>query len=124
MDDMLFWKVREGHLSEQQMTCLCFLLDGNWHDRRELRRVEGMKNVAPSTISERIIRPLESIDLVEQEARSVKEGSKQKKNFVRIRKDIDVHRLHLLIEYSANRLVTKYRKKKCRKSQFLPGDAK
>jgi hypothetical protein len=97
-------------LTDKQVECLYVLMDGNWHERGEISRL--IKNYIPANISGRIIKPLEREGIVEQEERPIREGSKKLKKFVRINKDYDEHRLHLLIEYSANDLVLKYSKKK------------
>ena len=104
-------------LTDQQLECLWVLNDGNWHDHRNI----GMhsKIFIPSNITGRIIRPLENRGIVEQEDRPIKEGSRKPKKFVRIRQDADARNLHLLIEYSANDLVLKYRKKQPEKADFF-----
>lgn len=95
-------------LTDKQLESLYLLMDGNWHDHAEISR--KTRTFIPANISGRIVRPLEDRGIIEQEERSVKEGSKKVKKFVRIRKDVDEHTLHLLIEYSANDLVMKCRK--------------
>lgn len=50
----------------------------------------GLKTYNPSILPERIIEPLESMGLVEQEKRPEKEGSRKKIVFVRIKKYPDL----------------------------------
>jgi hypothetical protein len=105
-------------LTYKQLECLWFLNDGNWHDHKNI----GMhiKEFISSNITGRINSPLENRGIVEQEERPEKEGSRKKKNFVRIRQDVDAWNLHLLIEYSANDLILKYnRKKQPEKADFF-----
>jgi hypothetical protein len=107
-------------LTDQQLECLWVLNDGNWHDHREI----GMhiKKFIPSNLSGRIIGPLEKRGLIEQEERPIKDGSRKMKKFVRVRKDLgkqSLHDLHLLIEYSANDLLMRYRKKDPERKNFF-----
>ncbi len=91
-------------LTAQQIELLLLLMDGNWHERSEIRR--KIKNYISSNISGRIIRPLEDLGIVEQEERPIKEGSRKMKKMVRIsKKTIDERSLHQIIMYSANDLV-------------------
>ena len=100
-------------LTEQQIKALSFLHDGKWHDRKYIHNKMGFKKYDYSIISERIIKPLVSRGIVEQEERP---GTKKK--FARIRKDLDKQSL-LLIEYSAVKLVMKYRGKNREKVKFF-----
>jgi hypothetical protein len=107
-------------LSDNQLECLSVLGDGDWHDYQEISK--KLKNYILSNLSGRVIRPLRERGIIEEEARPVKEGSKKHKKFFRIRKDLDeqsLHEIHLLIEYSANALVMKYRGKNRERSQFF-----
>ena len=90
-------------LNDQQLECLWFLMDGDWHSHREIRL--EIRNYIPSNISGRIIRPLETRGILEQVERPVTEGSRKMRKLVRIRTEFDERTLHLLIEYSANDLV-------------------
>jgi len=101
-------------LTGQQLEALCILQDGEWHARRYIHNNMGSKKFHYNNISERIIKPLDAKGIVEQEERPDNEGSRRKKKFVRIKKDLDgqsLHDLHLLIVFSANYLVVKYGKK-------------
>ena len=106
-------------LTGQQLEALSFLRDEEWHDRKYIHNKMGFKKYDYSIISERIIKPLEAKGIVEQEERP---GTRKK--FVRIRKDLDeqsLHELHLLIEYSANKLVMKYKGKNSEQAKFFLG---
>jgi len=96
-------------LTDQQLECLNVLRDGEWHDYDEISR--RLRNFIRSNISGRIIGPLKKRNIIEQDERPVKEGSRKIKKLARIRKDIDAHTFHLLIEYSANDLILKYNRK-------------
>lgn len=93
----------------KQLECLHILIDGNWHDRRELS--QKLKIFVPANVSGRIVRPLEKSGIIEQEERPDKEGSRRMKKFVRIRKDLDEEWLLevlSLLKSRADELVTKY----------------
>lgn len=104
-------------LTEQQLNALLILQDGEWHDRRDIHSKLRFKKYNYSIISERIIKPLEEIGLIEQEERP---GTKKK--FVRIRIDLDdqgLQELHSLIMFSANELDIKYMKKDKERADFF-----
>ena len=96
-------------LTDKQLECLQILMDGDWHDYKEIG--QKIRIYIPANISGRIIRPLEEQYIVEEEDRPVKEGSRKTKKCVRIRKDIDEYRLHQVIIQSANQIVNKYNEK-------------
>jgi hypothetical protein len=107
-------------LTDQQLECLWFLRDGSWHDHKDIGR--HIKNFIPSNLTGRTIRPLENRGFIEQEVRPVKDGSRKMKNFVRIKKDLGgqmLHDLHLLIVYSANDLVMRYKGKNTERAKFF-----
>lgn len=109
-------------LTDKQIECLHILQDENWHDHKEIGR--ETKTYIDENISGRIIKPLERRGIVEQEERPENEGSRKMKKFVRMRTDIDaqsLHRLHLLIEYSANDMVMKFRGKNSERAKIFLG---
>jgi hypothetical protein len=106
-------------LTGQQLEALHILHDGEWRDRKYIHNKMKFKKFAYSIISERIIKPLEAKGIVEQEDRPTEDGARREKKVVRIKKDIDEHTLHSLIDYSANDLVMKYRKKSAERANFF-----
>lgn len=102
---------QENKLTHHQVVTIGALLDGNWHDREYVREELGLKTLSRSIISERILKPLEKMHLIEQKEMLPKNATegKRKRKFVRIGKDIDEHRLHMLIFTSANDAFCKYR---------------
>jgi len=80
-----------SRLTDYQIECLCLLLDGEWHDRDEIRQKLQFKLISSkSNITNRIINPLKKRGLIEQENRPIKDGFKKMKSFTRIKTDIDL----------------------------------
>jgi len=104
--------------TDKQLECLCLLADGEWHDRIEIRQKLGLKLIN-SNITIGLIRPLEEIEIVEQEERPLKEGSKKNKKVIRIRQDVDEYAFCQTILNSARHLVAKYRKDKQKREFYL-----
>ena len=107
----------DSYLTGQQLEALFILRDGEWHDRRYIHSKIGFKKFNYSIISERIIKPLETKGIIEQEERP---GTMKK--FVRIRKDHDtqtLYKIHSLIMHSANDQVMKYRHKNAEQAKFF-----
>lgn len=105
-------------LTGQQLVFLNALTDGKWaqeeidgwapradkwYERSEIKKKIGLKH--SSILSERIITPLESAEIVEQMELPIKEGWKKMKKVVRIRKDFGERRLHGLVIWSALPLI-------------------
>lgn len=110
--------INSDFLTELQLVALDILLkDGEWHDRKDIHKKIGFKKFSYSIISERIIKPLEKKGIVEQEERP---GTKKK--FIRIKRDLDeqsLNEFHLLVEYSSNNVVMKYRKKDAERANLF-----